>query len=92
MSKLVKDDFLKEPEAPPPPPVAPAAASTAAAAASVAAAKAKPAPPPCPPEYRGTKTYVLTEKYYNNLEGRMYAAGETVTVVDTVPGRTWVPA
>lgn len=92
MSKTPLSEASSLPPVPPAasPPVAPPAKPEAEVSKSLAAkAKAK---PPLPPEYVGTKTYVLTEKYYNNAEGRMYEPGEKVTVTDTVPGRTWVPA
>jgi hypothetical protein len=38
---------------------------------------------------KGKRTYVLTQPHYRN--GRLYAAGEKITVVDEAPGRTWVP-
>lgn len=38
---------------------------------------------------KGTKTYRLTEPHYRL--GRVYQAGELITVTDEVPGRTWVP-
>lgn len=43
--------------------------------------------PKLDPKYKGTKTYRLTEFFYS--QGRLYEAGELITVTDKVPGRTW---
>jgi hypothetical protein len=42
-----------------------------------------------PKVIKGKRTYVLTQPHYRN--GRLYQAGEKITVVDEAPGRTWVP-
>lgn len=40
-----------------------------------------------PEKHKGTKTYRLRERYYRN--GRLYEAGDTITLHDEAPGRTW---
>jgi hypothetical protein len=44
---------------------------------------------PCLPEHKGTKSYRLTETHYR--DGRLYSAGEMITVTDEKPGTTWEP-
>ena len=41
------------------------------------------------PKYKGEKTYRLTQPHYRL--GRLYQPGELITVVDEVPGRSWLP-
>lgn len=48
----------------------------------------KAAAPQLAPEYRGTKTYRLTQPHYRL--GRYYEAGETITVIDEKPSASWV--
>lgn len=36
-----------------------------------------------------TGTFVLTDRHYR--AGRMYEAGDLVSIVNEVPGRTWLP-
>lgn len=49
-----------------------------------AASGEKPKPPPRP---TASGTYRLTQPHYR--EGRLYAAGELITIKDEVPGLTW---
>lgn len=41
-----------------------------------------------PEQYRGTKTYRLTQPHYR--QGRYFNPGELITVTDEVPGKSWV--
>ena len=46
---------------------------------------------PLAAEYKGTKTYVVgAQKHYRN--GKLYQAGELVTVTDERPAKDWVLA
>lgn len=42
-----------------------------------------------PEQYRGTKSYRLTQAHYRL--GRYFNPGELITVTDEVPGKSWVP-
>lgn len=57
--------------------------------AALEGADAPVGPPPLDPKYKGTLTYRLTEPHYRL--GRMYSAGELITVTDEKPGKSWVP-
>lgn len=39
------------------------------------------------PEHKGAVTYRVGSRYYR--QGRMYEAGEKITVVDEIPGKDW---
>jgi hypothetical protein len=41
-----------------------------------------------PEAFKGTITYRLTQAHYRR--GRLYGAGETITVTDERPGKSWV--
>ena len=43
-----------------------------------------------PEKYRGTKTYRIGPAGHYRL-GRSYLPGETITVTDEVPSKTWTP-
>lgn len=42
-----------------------------------------------PAQYKGEKTYILTQPFYS--KGVMHQPGEQITVVDKVPGQSWQP-
>ncbi len=44
---------------------------------------------PVPAEYLGSKTYKLTQPH--DRQGKMFQPGDSITVVNETPGKTWVP-
>lgn len=42
-----------------------------------------------PEKFRGTKSYTLKQPHYR--EGTYFGAGQTITVTDEKPSRTWEP-
>lgn len=46
-------------------------------------------PEPRPERKKASGTYVLTEKLYR--AGRLYEAGERISITDEIPGKTWLP-